>query len=116
MVMIRRFCGLKWPVRWRNVRTWPFATFQLFYGMSAILPIATKKPNTESVRVGQFLSERMVANREFLVALGGRPDMTPGLPPEKWSSLKYGLWPDGGLRNAEEETQGGRDCREAAAG
>jgi hypothetical protein len=39
-----------------------------------------------------------------------------GLPPEKWSSLKYGLWPDGGLRNAEEETQGGRDCREAAAG
>jgi Flp pilus assembly pilin Flp len=39
-----------------------------------------------------------------------------GLPPEKWSSLKYGLWPDGGLRNAEEETQGGRDCREAATG
>ena len=40
----------------------------------------------------------------------------PGLPPEKWSSLKYGLWPDGGLRNAEKETQGGRDSREAAAG
>jgi hypothetical protein len=41
---------------------------------------------------------------------------TTGLPPEKWSSLKYGLWPDGGLSNAKEETQGGRDCREAAAG
>jgi hypothetical protein len=39
-----------------------------------------------------------------------------GLPPEKWSSLKYGLWPDGGLKNAEEETQGRRDCREVAAG
>ena len=39
-----------------------------------------------------------------------------GLPPEKWSSLKYGLWPDGGLKNAEKETQGRRDCREAAAG
>jgi hypothetical protein len=39
-------------------------------------------------------------------------------PPEKWSSLKHGLWPDGGLRNAEEETQGGRgrDCREVATG
>ena len=22
-----------------------------------------------------------------------------GLPPEKWSSLMYGLWPDGGLKN-----------------
>jgi hypothetical protein len=39
-----------------------------------------------------------------------------GLPPEKWSSLKYGLWPEGGLRNAEEETQGGRDCRQASTG
>jgi len=29
-----------------------------------------------------------------------------GLPPEKWSSLMYGLWPDGGLKNAKEETHG----------
>ena len=29
-----------------------------------------------------------------------------GLPPEKWSSLMYGLWPDGGLKDAEEETHG----------
>ena len=29
-----------------------------------------------------------------------------GLPPEKWSSLMYGLWPEGGLKNAEEETHG----------
>ena len=27
-----------------------------------------------------------------------------GLPPEKWSSLLYGLWPDGGLKDAKEET------------
>src|SRR5450631_742352 len=45
-----------------------------------------------------------------------RSRLALGLPPEKWSSLKYGLWPDGGLSNAKEETQGGRDCREAAAG
>jgi hypothetical protein len=31
---------------------------------------------------------------------------TGGLPPEKWSSLMYGLWPDGGLKNAKEETHG----------
>jgi len=29
-----------------------------------------------------------------------------GLPPEKWSSLMYGLWPDGGLKDAKEETYG----------
>lgn len=29
-----------------------------------------------------------------------------GLPPEKWSSLMYGLLPDGGLKNAKEETHG----------
>ena len=32
--------------------------------------------------------------------------MQHGLPPEKWSSLKYGLWPDGGLKNAEEKNYG----------
>ena len=39
-----------------------------------------------------------------------------GLPPEKWSSLMYGLWPDGGLKNGKEATHGGRDRHEAAAG
>jgi len=32
--------------------------------------------------------------------------LSPGLPPEKWSSLMYGLWPDGGLKDAKEETYG----------
>jgi len=27
-----------------------------------------------------------------------------GLPPWKWSSLRYGFWPCGGLNDAEEET------------
>jgi hypothetical protein len=35
-----------------------------------------------------------------------RTDFGIGLPPEKWSSLMYGLWPDGGLKNAKEETHG----------
>jgi hypothetical protein len=39
-----------------------------------------------------------------------------GLPPEKWSSLMYGFEPDGGLEDGEEETHGGGDRREAAAG
>jgi N-ethylmaleimide reductase len=39
-----------------------------------------------------------------------------GLPPEKWSSLRYGFRADGGHWNGPEETHGGRDCCEAAAG
>ena len=38
-----------------------------------------------------------------------------GLPPEKWSSLMYGLWPDGGLKNGKEATHCGRDRHQAAA-
>jgi len=38
-----------------------------------------------------------------------------GLAPEKWSSLMYGLWPDGGLKNGKEATHGGRDRHQAAA-
>jgi hypothetical protein len=60
-----------------------------------------------------FLKQQSFTNRNCLEFGAGQ---STGLPPEKWSSLKYGLWPDGGLRNAEEETQGGRDCREAATG
>jgi len=41
--------------------------------------------------------------RYFAVILTVPP---PGLPPEKWSSLMYGLLPDGGLKNAKEETHG----------
>ena len=36
----------------------------------------------------------------------GDPITFTGLPPEKWSSLMYGLWPDGGLKNAKEATHG----------
>jgi hypothetical protein len=43
-------------------------------------------------------------------------DKEIGLPPEKWSSLMYGLWPDGGLKNGKEATHCGRDRHEAAAG
>jgi beta-glucanase (GH16 family) len=39
-----------------------------------------------------------------------------GLPPEKWSSLMYGFRADGGPKNAEKETQRGRDRHEASAG
>jgi hypothetical protein len=39
-----------------------------------------------------------------------------GLSSEKWSSLMYGLWSDEGLDNAKEETRGGGDRRQAAAG
>ena len=28
-----------------------------------------------------------------------KPSGLAGLPPEKWSSLMYGLWPDGELKN-----------------
>ena len=44
------------------------------------------------------------------------PIIFGGLPPEKWSSLMYGLWPDGGLKNGKEATHCGRDRHEAAAG
>ena len=40
----------------------------------------------------------VISSRRFLAQRG--------LPPEKWSSLMYGLWPDGGLKNAKEETHG----------
>jgi hypothetical protein len=59
------------------------------------------------------IADRMLERKSNRVRTGSASIV--GLPPEKWSSLKYGLWPDGGLRNAEEETQGGRDCRQAAA-
>jgi hypothetical protein len=38
-----------------------------------------------------------------------------GLPPEKWSSVKYGFRADGGHWNGEEEAHGGGDRREASA-
>jgi Luciferase-like monooxygenase len=36
----------------------------------------------------------------------GSPRSCSGLPPEKWSSLKYGFLADGGRWNGEEETHG----------
>ena len=57
--------------------------------------------------VGQFLQCDLV----------GFDDLEQGgLPPEKWSSLMYSLWPDGGLKNGKEATHGGRDRHQAAAG
>ena len=41
---------------------------------------------------------------------------TAGLPPEKWSSLRYGFLPCGGLIDVEEAAQAGGDRRKAAAG
>jgi hypothetical protein len=44
----------------------------------------------------------------YIPATFGVPQflIATGLPPEKWSSLMYGLWPDGGLKNAKEATHG----------
>src|SRR3954470_2004794 len=39
-----------------------------------------------------------------------------GLPPEKWSSLRYGFEPAGGRENGEEEAHGRGDRRQAAPG
>src|SRR5665213_3503807 len=61
-------------------------------------------------RMRPLFTQERVAGSEglFLDGLLGAERRKTGLPPEKWSSLKYGLWPDGGQRNAKEETQGGR--------
>ena len=43
--------------------------------------------------------------------------LASGLPPGKWSSLRYGFEPDGGHEHAQEETHGrGDHCRAAAGG
>ena len=39
-----------------------------------------------------------------------------GLPPLKWSSLRYGFVPDGGREDGKEEAHGGGDRRQVAAG
>jgi hypothetical protein len=54
--------------------------------------------------------------RQFCSVGGCYVRCSLGLPPEKWSFLMYRFDPEGGLSNAEEETHGGRDCREVAAG
>ena len=52
-------------------------------------------------------AETLKTGKLRALAVGSRARIEPiGLPPEKWSSLMYGLWPDGGLKNAKEETQG----------
>jgi tripartite-type tricarboxylate transporter receptor subunit TctC len=75
--------------------------------------------------IGPWLSERL--GQQFVIenrpgagtniateaVVNASPD---GLPPEKWSFLMYGLWPDGGLKNGKEATHCGRDRHEAAAG
>src|SRR5215207_4024053 len=39
-----------------------------------------------------------------------------GLPPEKWSSLRYGFEPAGGREDGKEAAHGRRDRQQAAAG
>ena len=41
---------------------------------------------------------------------------SPGLPPEKWSCLKYGFGPVRRTGDGQETAHGRGDCREAAAG
>ncbi len=57
------------------------------------------------------LANRAMFDAQLSLALSlarksGRRTGIVGLPPEKWSSLMYGLWPDGGLKTAKEETHG----------
>jgi hypothetical protein len=61
------------------------------------------------------IEDFQVAQATFEAACKRWPGETIGLPPEKWSSLMYGLWPDGGLKNGKEATHGGRDRHQAAA-
>jgi quercetin dioxygenase-like cupin family protein len=61
--------------------------------------------------IGTSQGEKFEKKGELL-----KPGALCGLPPEKWSSLMYGLWPDGGLKNGKEATHCGRDRHEAAAG
>ena len=53
------------------------------------------------------------ARPPFRFVTGG---VAPGLPPAKWSSVRYGSEPCGGLLDVEEAAQARRDRREAAAG
>jgi hypothetical protein len=63
-------------------------------GAAATWPFTARAQQAKLPKLGILL----VGNRE--------PFSKLGLPPEKWSSLMYGLWPDGGLKNAKEETHG----------
>ena len=63
------------------------------------------------------LARKVTATRHLdLDHLGPEHGQLTGLPPEKWSSLRYGFEPSGGRENGEEATYGGGDRRQAAAG
>jgi hypothetical protein len=71
---------------------------------------------TSSLRLSPYFSTdgpeqavRTMARQQFWTSI-------IGLPPEKWSSLRYGFEPEGGHFNGEEEAQCGRDCCQVAAG
>ena len=66
----------------------------------------------DAIRTKTTMSSPLRCTRELNIArlIWG------SLPPEKWSSLMYGLWPDGRLKNGKEATHGGRDRHQAAAG
>ena len=57
-------------------------------------------------RLLEISPHKKIANWQERVARADAQADIFGLPPEKWSSLMYGLWPDGGLKNAKEETHG----------
>jgi hypothetical protein len=71
-----------------------------FYFLGRPLPAYT--PNLDTQR----FARREARCSKASSARKCRLQRTSGLPPEKWSSLMYGLWPDGGLKNAKEATHG----------
>src|SRR4051794_13081426 len=61
----------------------------------------------ERVRKTREAAERgrdvlFIGNLGEVVSEARHEVLAAGLPPEKWSSLMYGLWPDGGLKNGKE--------------
>jgi hypothetical protein len=63
-----------------------------------------------------FCGDTRTSEVVSVVLQGTSNNIEGGLPPEKWSSLMYGLWPEGGLKNGKEATHGGRDRHQASAG
>jgi len=71
-----------------------------------------------------FYKKALGAQAQMVLRFKEAPDqsmITPGMdekidrPPLKWSTLSYGFALEED-RNAEEDVQAGRDCRQAAAG
>lgn len=83
--------------------------FVLVASVAPALTLGVSPSAPRAVAQSATLMEAAHQNKLILLlrARGVRGGLdASGLPPEKWSSLMYGLWPDGGLKNAEEETHG----------